>query len=205
MEKKAHWEHIYITKDSAEVSWFKPHLAVSLQMILGLGAQKNDSIIDIGGGASTLVDDLLKEGFQEIAVLDISKKALEVSQKRLGPLSKKIQWIEGDVTQAKLPEQHYGIWHDRAVFHFLTSLEERRSYIHLLERSLKSMGHVIMATFSLEGPPKCSGLEIVRYSPESLQLELGKRFKLVKSFCENHKTPLDTTQEFIYGHFQKVE
>ena len=204
MEKKTHWENIYHTKDFAQVSWFKPHLTASLEIILGLAIQKGDPVIDVGGGASTLVDDLLEAGFQDITILDISKKALEVSQKRLGQQSKKIKWIEGDVTQTELPEQHYEIWHDRAVFHFLTNSEDRRRYIDALEYSLKAGGHVIVATFSLKGPERCSGLEIVRYSPESLQLELGKRFKLIKSFAESHKTPFGTTQEFMYGHFQKV-
>ena len=204
MKNKAHWENIYNTKDSAEVSWFKPHIAASLKIISNLNIQKSEPIIDVGGGASTLADDLLKEGFQDITVLDISKKALEVAQERLGKQSKKIQWIEGDVTQVKLTEKYYGIWHERAVFHFLTSSEEKRNYIDLLERSLKSTGHVVMAVFSLKGPTKCSGLEIIRYSPESLQSELGEIFKLIKEFTEIHQTPFGTIQDFIYCHFQRI-
>lgn len=202
-DQKLHWENIYKTKSSKNVSWYAPHLEKSLQLILGLNLSKDAEVIDVGGGASTLPDDLLAARFKNITVLDISSEAIKVSKDRLGNKSNLIHWIEADVTQAALKENHYDLWHDRAVFHFLINSDDRQKYVHNLNRALKSGGYALIATFGPNGPLKCSGLEIVRYSPESLQKEMGEAFKLEKHFTEIHKTPFDTTQEFLYCLFRK--
>jgi ubiquinone/menaquinone biosynthesis C-methylase UbiE len=198
MNKKTHWENIYQTKEVNEVSWYREHLENSLRLILQTGVGTDAAIIDIGGGSSTLVDDLLSRGFVDVSALDISGQALETSRKRLGAKAHLIQWIEADITQASLPENHYDVWHDRAVFHFLTDAEDRRKYINLVKRSLKPGGHIIVASFGLNGPKKCSGLDVVQYSPDSMHDEFGKSFELVESLSETHQTPFGTTQEFIY-------
>ncbi len=200
---KSHWETIYKTKPSDQVSWHISHLDTSLEMIRALKLPKDASILDIGGGASTLPDDLIADGFQKITVLDISTEAIRVSQKRLGEKAARIRWIEADITRAPLEENHYRLCHDRAVFHFLTSPVERKKYVDILKKSLLPGGYVIMATFGPNGPQKCSGLEIVRYSPESLSKELGGSFKMEKQTVEIHKTPFNTEQEFIYCLFKK--
>ena len=204
MGSKEHWENIYKTKSSKEVSWYRSHLDKSLELILSAGIDKDASIIDVGGGASTLVDDLLNNGFKNITVLDVSSKALEVSKNRLGGRASQVEWLVADITQVSLEPSHYGLWHDRAVFHFLALPQARKKYVKAMNQSLKSGGHLIMATFGINGPLKCSGLEIVRYSPESIQAELGTGYKLLKHFSEIHNTPFDTTQEFLYCHFQKI-
>ena len=204
VESKEHWENIYKTKSSKEVSWHKPHLDKSLELILSAGIDKNASIIDVGGGVSTLVDDLLEHGFKNIAVLDISSKALEVSKNRLGEKASQVEWFAADITQVSLKPNHYDLWHDRAVFHFLTLPQGRKKYVKAMNESLQSGGHLIIATFGMNGPLRCSGLEIVRYSPESLQAELGTGYQLLKHFSEVHHTPFGTTQEFLCCHFQKI-
>ena len=204
MNKKAHWEKVYQTKSDQQVSWFREHLDNSLQLILSTKADKSAAIIDVGGGSSTLADDLLTQGFTDISVLDISAAALEKSKTRLADKSAKIEWIEADITKVSLPENHYEVWHDRAVFHFLTEEEDRRKYIKLVMCSLKVGGHIIIASFGLDGPQKCSGLDVVRYNPEKMKNEFGDDFKLVKSLNETHKTPFGTTQEFIYCYCRKL-
>jgi ubiquinone/menaquinone biosynthesis C-methylase UbiE len=198
-----HWEKIYQEKVHEEVSWYTPHLERSLELILRTGIDKNASIIDVGGGASTLVDDLLARSFKKITVLDISGEALEASKIRLGSLSNQITWIEGDIKEVTLLENFYDVWHDRALFHFLTRPEDRQKYVHQLDHSLKAGGHLIMAIFGLKGPPRCSGLDIVRYTPKSLLAELSHVFTLLENFTETHGTPFGTNQEFIYCHFRK--
>ena len=204
MNRKAHWENIYSTKRETEVSWFREHLENSLHLILQTGVEKNAAIIDVGGGSSTLVDDLLENGFADVSVLDISAKAIEKSKERLGKNARKVAWIEADITDVSLPENHYDVWHDRAVFHFLTSAEDRRKYVELVMRSLKIGGHIIVASFGLEGPGKCSGLDVVRYSPDTMHDEFGSEFKLVKSLSETHQTPFGSTQKFIYCYCRKI-
>lgn len=204
MNKKAHWEKVYQTKSDQQVSWFREHLDNSLQLILSTKADKSAAIIDVGGGSSTLADDLLTQGFTDISVLDISAAALEKSKTRLADKSAKIEWIEADITKVSLPENHYEVWHDRAVFHFLTEAEDRRKYIKLVMGSLKVGGHIIVASFGLDGPQKCSGLDVVRYNPKKMKNEFGDDFKLVKSLNETHKTPFGTTQEFIYCYCRKL-
>jgi len=161
------------------------------------------NIIDVGGGVSTLVDDLLEIGYRSITVLDLSKTALALTKKRLGEKATSVTWIEGDITSTSLPPQHYEVWHDRAVFHFLISTEEQQLYVENLSKALKPGGHVIIATFSLEAPPQCSGLPVQRYSPENLERVLGAEFILKKKSKELHITPGGVEQMYLYCLFQK--
>jgi ubiquinone/menaquinone biosynthesis C-methylase UbiE len=204
MDKKNHWETVYRTKSDRQVSWFREHLDNSLQMILSTNAGKDAAVIDVGGGSSTLADDLLEHGFVDLSVLDISAAALEKSKVRLGEKAKNVEWIEADITEASMAENRYDVWHDRAVFHFLTAPEDRRKYVELVMRSLKIGGHIIVASFGENGPAKCSGLDVVRYTPETMHDEFGDEFKLIKSLNEKHETPFGTTQEFIYCYCRKT-
>jgi len=167
MENKTHWEHIYHTKESTQVSWYQLHPRLSLQYIQNTGVSKSAHIIDVGGGTSTLVDHLLNDGFQHITVLDIAAAALEVAQQRLGQRATLVTWLEADITQTTLPHHEYDIWHDRAVFHFLTKAQDRQHYINTVKEAVKPGGYVIMATFANNGPERCSGLEVARYDPQS--------------------------------------
>ncbi len=196
--KQAHWETVYTTKPHDQVSWYREHLDNSLKMIGDTGVSKDAAVIDVGGGNSTLVDDLLDRGFSEVTVLDISDTALAASRARLGQKANRVEWIAGNVTEVTLPEHHYDVWHDRAVFHFLTEPNDRRKYVELVKLSVKPGGHVIIATFGLGGPEKCSGLNVVRYDAASMHAEFGDDFRLVDSMDEQHQTPFGTTQEFIY-------
>ncbi len=204
MNQKQHWEDVYSTKAHDQVSWYRDHLENSLQMIVNTGVEKDAAIIDVGGGSSTLVDDLLVNGFVDVSVLDISGIAIEKSKARLGLQAEKVNWLEADITEVVLPKSHFGVWHDRAVFHFLTDAEDRRKYVELVMSSLKVGGHIIVASFGLDGPKKCSGLDVVRYDPESMHDEFGEPFKLINSVSETHETPFGTTQEFIYCYCRKV-
>jgi len=203
MEKKIHWENVYHTKDVTQVSWFQEHPELSLKFIEQTGIDKNAQIIDVGGGASTLVDDLIANGYQNCTVLDISGAALEVAQRRLGSKASTVTWLEADVTQDKLPSNFYDVWHDRAVFHFLTRPEDRVQYVECVQHSVKKGGHVIVATFGLEGPTRCSGLDVVRYSADSLHDEFGEDFELAGTTTEAHQTPFGTEQEFVYCYCRK--
>jgi ubiquinone/menaquinone biosynthesis C-methylase UbiE len=203
MERKLHWENIYKTKASTQVSWYREHLQMSLKLIEQSEVDNSAHIIDVGGGASTLVDDLLKRGFKNITVLDVSSAAIGIARKRLGSEAEDVKWIEADVTQATLPHNYYDVWHDRAVFHFLTGTEDRKRYVDAVKHSLKAGGNVIIATFAPDGPPRCSGLDVVRFSPDSLHEELGNDFKLMESAGEVHQTPFGTQQKFVYCHFRK--
>lgn len=202
---KTHWENVYSVKAPTEVSWYREHLDNSLKMILQTNVERHGEIIDVGGGTSTLVDDLLDNGFSNLTVLDISGKAIERSRQRLGRGAEKVEWIEADITEADLPENYYDIWHDRAVFHFLTDVADRKRYIEIARRSLKVGGHIVVASFGLSGPKKCSGLDVVRYSPGLLHSEFGNSFELVNSLRETHHTPVETTQEFIYCYCRKLK
>jgi len=203
MDIKTHWEHIYETKESTQVSWYQEHAQLSLQFIQKTGISKNAYIIDIGGGASTLVDDLIAASFQNISVLDISATALQLAQQRLGRQAAEVNWIEADVTQGNLPSFAYDVWHDRAVFHFLTQAADRQRYIDTVRQAVRTGGHVIVATFASDGPDHCSGLEVARYSPDSLHDEFGEGFELKDSTRETHHTPFGTEQKFIYCYCRK--
>ncbi|HZU09539.1 MAG TPA: class I SAM-dependent methyltransferase [Pseudacidobacterium sp.] len=204
MDIKAHWQGIYGTKSPDSVSWYAPHLEMSLRLINHANLSRDAYILDVGGGASTLADDLLTQGYKHIAVLDISEAALNISRKRLGEQAGRIRWIAGDVTSTQLQEHAYDLWHDRAVFHFLTTPEQRAAYIRQLLHTLKPGGHLVLATFASCGPERCSGLEVVRYSTDSLARELGENFYLMESAEEDHITPSGAKQPFLYCRFQIV-
>lgn len=198
MERKSHWETVFTTKDSTQVSWYQQHLGMSLRLIEKTNIPKSGHIIDVGGGTSTLVDDLLGEGYEQITVLDISGAALQQAHSRLGSAGDKVNWLEVDITQVALPEHQYDLWHDRAVFHFLTDPEDRHRYVEQVKRALKPEGHIIVATFAADGPSRCSGLDTVQYSSDTLHGEFGDSFELVESLHEDHATPFGTQQSFIY-------
>ena len=195
---KTHWDKVYRTKPPDTVSWYRAHLEHSLELIGRVAPDLSAAIIDVGGGESTLVDDLLAKGYRNITVLDISPTAIEVARKRLGELARQVTWLAADVTQAELPPRRYDVWHDRAVFHFLTAADQRAAYVRRVAESMKPGGHVIVATFGPEGPEKCSGLDVVRYDADSLHDEFGAHFRLMESATELHQTPFGTTQQFLY-------
>jgi 2-polyprenyl-3-methyl-5-hydroxy-6-metoxy-1,4-benzoquinol methylase len=195
-----HWEKIYSTKAPDQVSWFRPHLETSLALIERT-AHNRSAIIDVGGGASTLIDDLIQRGYRNLTVLDISQAALAVAESRLGKAASLVRWIRADVTRVDLPKGSFDVWHDRAVFHFLMAVEDRAAYIRTLTSSIKPGAQVLISTFGPEGPIKCSGLDVRRYDADSLQNELGAQFYLIESSTEFHTTPFGTTQQFLYCHF----
>ncbi len=204
MDPQSHWENIYGKKAPDAVSWYRPHLERSLEFIEHAPPGRSASIIDVGGGESTLVDDLIARGYGNITVLDISQIAVEVTKKRLGAVSENVRWLIGDITSTELEPCSYDIWHDRAVFHFLTAMDERISYVRQVAKSVKPGGHVIVSTFGPEGPTKCSGLDVIRYDADALHKEFGVRFELLGSSTELHRTPFGTTQQFLYC-FCRVE
>lgn len=198
MTNQHHWETVYGTKAPDAVSWYAPHLETSLNLIHQAASNKKAAIIDIGGGEATLVDDLLAEGYKNISVLDISQKAIDVARNRIGEAANSVQWFRADIMQATLPQQYFDVWHDRAVFHFLTEENQREQYVEQVMRSVKHGGYVIVSTFGPEGPLKCSGLDVVRYDAAHLHGQFGKTFKLIQSSTELHQTPMGTTQQFLY-------
>ncbi len=199
MDAQQHWEKVYHTKAPDQVSWFRPHLETSLALIeRATQADLSASIIDVGGGASTLVDDLIARGYPNITSLDISQAALDAAQTRLGKAAESVRWLHANVLQTSLPARSFDVWHDRAVFHFLTTPQERLAYVSTVAAALKPGGHVIVSTFGPEGPLKCSGLDVVRYDAEALHAEFGTRFRLVESSQEWHVTPFGTRQQFLY-------
>ena len=200
LDKRAYWQNIYQGKSASDVSWYQLKPKLSLRLIHSAGIASNDSIIDIGGGASVLVDKLCKDGYSNLAVLDISKNALLSAKNRLGDLSKSIEWFEADITQFVAPYP-IALWHDRAVFHFLTEQSDRKAYVKALKHALMPGGHFIIAAFSFGGPEKCSGLEIVQYDAGKLITELGEGFELLEERNETHITPANKEQQFTYFHF----
>lgn len=204
MQTKKHWEQVYSSKPDNSVSWFQEHAKLSLRLIRETGIHKSAAIIDIGGGTSTLVDDLLLDGYSSLTVLDLSATALAAARKRLGSRAYKIEWLEENITNALLHAYAYDIWHDRAVFHFLTTPEERQAYIKTVLRSVKPGGHVIVATFAEDGPTQCSGLPVIGYNADQLHSVFGTSFKLLEHEKEEHLTPSGVIQKFIYCHFQKI-
>jgi len=204
MNQKDHWEQVYSTKLTEKVGWYKRHLQTSLDWIKGLSLAADAPIIDVGGGASTLVDDLLGVGYRSITVLDISKEALCSVKERLGKKAKMVTWLNGDITSLVLPGDHYELWHDRAVFHFLTELDQRQKYRETLLKAIKPRGHLIIGTFTPEAPPKCSGLPVQRYNLEQLQDTLGPEFELVRHHKENHVTPGGLEQMYLYCCFRRM-
>jgi ubiquinone/menaquinone biosynthesis C-methylase UbiE len=203
MHSKAHWENVYRNKQADQVSWFQEHAERSLQFIRNTGVAADGHIMDVGGGASTLVDDLLRDGYRNLSVLDISASALQAAQRRLGDAAARVGWIEADITQIELPVAGVDVWHDRAVFHFLTDPHDRQRYVQAVQRAVKPGGHVIVATFAEDGPLRCSGLDIVRYRPDTLHGEFGAAFDLVDSADEVHHTPSGSDQKFIYCYCRR--
>jgi SAM-dependent methyltransferase len=198
MDAHTHWEKIYLEKAPDAVSWYRAHLETSLALIEQVAPERAASIIDVGGGESTLVDDLLSRGYEDITVLDISQTAIDANKKRLGQASDRVHFLVADITQVDLKPSTYDVWHDRAVFHFLIAIQDRVAYVRQVARAVKRGGHVIVSTFGPEGPKRCSGLEVVRYDAESLHKEFGTHFRLLGSSKELHRTPFGTIQQFLY-------
>jgi 2-polyprenyl-3-methyl-5-hydroxy-6-metoxy-1,4-benzoquinol methylase len=200
-ERKKHWETVYETKSPNEVSWTQEIPKTSLDFIKSLGLSKTAKIIDIGGGDSKLVDFLIEEDFENVSVLDISKKALDKAKLRLGEKAQKVNWIVSDITHFE-PNTTYDVWHDRATFHFLTTPEQISKYIETAQKSIT--GYLIIGTFSENGPKKCSGLDIKQYNETTLTNELKTGFEKISCVTEDHKTPFGTSQNFLFCSFKKV-
>lgn len=202
-DRQAHWSHVYTSKDEQAVSWFEAVPQVSLDLIHANGIASDAAIIDIGGGASRLVDALLDQGFSDLTVLDVSAEALEKSKARLGAHGDTVQWIAADVTTWQ-PTRLYDVWHDRAALHFLTAPEERAAYVERLMRAVKPGSHVIIATFAPDGPERCSGLPVVRHDAASLSALLGPSFELIESRRHDHTTPAGVVQRFQFSRFRRA-
>jgi 2-polyprenyl-3-methyl-5-hydroxy-6-metoxy-1,4-benzoquinol methylase len=187
------------------VSWFRPHLETSLALIERVAADRSANIIDVGAGQSTLVDDLLARGYQNITVVDISKIALEATAERLGLAARRLKWMAADITQAVFQPDSYDVWHDRAVFHFLTTQDQRAAYVAKAAQAVRPGANIVISTFGVDGPDRCSGLDVVRYDAKSLHAEFGICFDLVESFAEFHQTPFGTMQQFQYCCLKKIK
>ncbi len=198
-DRREHWQAVYQDKGETQTSWFRPHLDESLRLIDQLALAPATPIIDVGGGRSTLVDDLLARGFRDLTVLDLSIAALQASRQRLGDRGNSITWIAGDVTATDLPESRFGLWHDRAVFHFLVDEADQRRYVEQAARAVRSGGYAIIATFAADGPEKCSGLQVRRYDSASLAAQFTDHFDCVDESREIHRTPFATDQAFTYA------
>jgi SAM-dependent methyltransferase len=205
MKTMEHWDRVYAAKAPDEVSWYQAHLGVSLRLIANASGRRTARIVDVGGGESTLVDDLLASGGHDVTVLDLSAKALDVAKLRLGPQAARVTWIQGDVCTYPFASRAFDVWHDRAVFHFLTDPRDRARYVRQVAHSVRVGGHVIVATFGPRGPTRCSGLDVVRYDAESLHGEFGARFDLVEHVAEAHETPWGTIQRFVYCYCRRLD
>ncbi|MEN8189292.1 MAG: class I SAM-dependent methyltransferase [Thermodesulfobacteriota bacterium] len=199
---KSHWEKIYSSHSSQQLGWYQESPEISLQFIADSKSGFEAHIIDVGGGTSRLAEMLLQQGYHNLTVFDISSQALNVARLSLAEKAERITWIEGDIISYSF-DQQYDIWHDRAVFHFLTEAEDRQKYMQTLNRTLSANGHFIISTFSPEAPPKCSGIPVARYTPQSLRKEVGSGFELLDSREEFHRTPANTEQKFIYCLFKR--
>lgn len=204
MNEREHWEHIYSIRPAEKLGWYEPQLQLSLRWIKELGLAMDAQIIDVGGGVSTLVEDLLNEGYRDVTVLDISDTALSLVKGRLGDMANQVAWIEGDITSIDLPANDYDVWHDRAVFHFLTDPEQRQKYLNNLLNGLKPGGHLIIGTFAKEAPPMCSGLPVQRYSLAQLESTIGEQFELQQHQKELHITPGGVEQMYLYCRFRRL-
>jgi SAM-dependent methyltransferase len=201
--RQAHWQNVYTKKGENEVSWFQENPAPSLELIAQIGATSGSAIIDVGGGASRLIDNLIDRGFDDVTVLDLSQAALEAAKARLGSRAAQVHWIVADATVWE-PTKTYDIWHDRAAFHFLTDDRDRAAYVARLERAVKVGGYAIIATFALDGPERCSGLPVVRYDPASLGQTLGRAFQLTDTRRHAHATPWGSDQSFQFSVFRRL-
>jgi SAM-dependent methyltransferase len=203
MDRQSHWEQVYRTKASTDVSWYQATPRRSLQLLDAVGAGPGTAVIDVGGGDSTLVDALLDRGIRDVTVLDISRAALDRAAARLGERAASVAWIAADVTTAELPASAYDVWHDRAVFHFLVAEEDRRRYRAAVDRALRPGGHLLLATFAPDGPVRCSGLEVARWSPEGLEEEFGGEYALVAGGYDEHRTPGGAVQRFAWAALRR--
>lgn len=203
LDRQSHWENVYKSKDERDVSWFEERPELSLDLIHATGVKPNAAIIDIGGGASRLVDALLDEGFTALTVLDLSAAALAKARAGLGARSAQVQWIAADVTSWE-PPQRYEVWHDRAALHFLTEAKDRAAYAACVLRAVVPGGYVIIATFAPDGPQRCSGLPVVRHDAASLGQMLGPSFALIEERHHAHHTPAGAIQRFQFSRFRRV-
>ena len=198
VDPRSHWEQVYRTKGPDQVSWFQPEATLSLELIQLVAPARDTTIIDVGAGASMLVDGLLTAGYSRITVLDLSPAALAQAQQRLSSRTGAVVWQEADVLTADLDAGAFDVWHDRAVFHFLTGAADRVRYVAQVRQAVRPGGYVLVATFAEDGPLRCSGLSVARYSPDSLHGEFGSDFRLVESRREQHRTPGGAPQAFTY-------
>ncbi len=201
MNAKSRWEHVYSSTDVTSVSWFQARCNTSLRLIRAAQLPVEARLIDVGGGASTLVDGLLEDGFVDLTVLDLSVAALRNARVRLGARGVTVKWLQGDITEIDLSSRSFDIWHDRAAFHFLTTPQARAAYLARMSGALKDGGSVIIATFGLDGPERCSGMPVCRYDAKALSQVLGEAFQLQETVLETHRTPAGAAQQFIYCRF----
>jgi 2-polyprenyl-3-methyl-5-hydroxy-6-metoxy-1,4-benzoquinol methylase len=204
MKQEGHWESVYSANAETDVSWFQESAGLSLRLIQVANLPETASVIDVGGGASPLVDGLLAKGFKCLTVLDLSGAALATAKKRLGSAAGQVQWLKADILQVELPQHSYDLWHDRAVFHFLTTTKELQAYVKKVGQALKPGGCVVISTFAEGGPTECSGLPVMRYSAAELQTEFGDSFQLLRTENELHHTPNGSKQAFVYCQFRKT-
>ncbi len=200
---EAHWQNVYRTKSPDSVSWYQPHLQLSLQLLTEAGLTASSRLIDVGGGASTLVDDLLERGLCNVSVLDVSDEALSLARRRLGERGKLVRWYVGDVLELALPPEGFDFWHDRAVLHFLSDPEDAARYVQNAARTLTAGGHAVIAGFAPEGPERCSGLQVARRSAEDIAALFAPAFTLVQQRTERHRTPSGLEQSFVYALLQR--
>jgi SAM-dependent methyltransferase len=202
MDPRNHWQKVYRTKKPTEVSWYQSTAALSLRMIRRVAPDRSAAIIDVGGGASTLVDGLVADGYSKVTVLDVSGLALAKASARLGENAARVTWLEADVLDTELPASAFDVWHDRAVFHFLTGIADRQRYVEQVCSAVRLGGYVVIATFASDGPKKCSGLKVARYTPHELHGQFGRDFLLLESAREEHRTPSGAIQPFTYCLFR---
>jgi SAM-dependent methyltransferase len=201
---RTHWDNVYREKGLAQTSWFSPRLETSLRLIDAIDPGPATPVIDIGGGRSTLVDDLLARDFTDITVLDVAEPALSESRQRLGSSAARVTWLVADIADASLPHAHFGLWHDRAVFHFLVDAAARGRYVALASDAVAPGGYAIIATFAPDGPERCSGLPVARYDADALAECFAPAFERVSDGRELHRTPWDSEQAFTYVVLRRV-
>jgi trans-aconitate methyltransferase len=203
LARQHHWENVYREKGEYQVSWFQETPAISLELLGAVGATPRSAVIDVGGGASRLVDALVEAGYGDVTVLDLSEPAIAIAKARLGERTAAVAWSVGDVTRWE-PSRSYDVWHDRAAFHFLTEASDRTAYAARLTRALRPGGHAVIGTFAMDGPERCSGLPVVRYDAARLSATLGDPFVLVETRRHEHQTPMGGTQRFQFSVFRRV-